>query len=497
MRIATSEQMRRLDQTAIKERGIPSIQLMETAARAVADEALKLLPEQERSQAAVFCGPGNNGGDGLAAARFLHLAGVEVRVFLVGDRNKMTEDSLEMEHRLNEVGVKLESFTLNEMDKKWLDCCSVIVDAIFGIGLHSPVKQYAAEAINFINQCAASVVSVDIPSGVEADTGTVLGTAVNAVKTITFTLPKLGHFLGDGTLCSGEVMVVPIGIPEDLIEREVYPTICTEPAYLPQRKRDTHKGNYGRILVFAGSRGYTGAPAFAANAAVRSGAGLVFLTVPEEIYTIEAVKCNEAMVSPLPNQNDTVLEKAESCSAVLVGPGLGNSPRAKELTFTLIEGLTKPLVLDADGINILSLHIDSLDNREGITVLTPHDVEFARLNGGESVGEDRLETAREFAIKHGCILVLKGYRTITAFPDGTCFINTTGNPGMAKGGSGDILAGMIVSFLGQGMSPKEAVPAAVYLHGRAGDLCAAQVGEYGMTPCDILQAIPSAILKPI
>jgi len=496
MRIATSDQTRRLDQVAILDRGIPSLRLMETAARAVAEEALKCLPEPRLAQAAVFCGPGNNGGDGLAAARLLYEAGVVVRVFLVGDRRKMTRDAQEMERKLINLNVKLENFTLSPDDEVWFQQCAVMIDAIFGIGLHSEVSKPAADAIALMNRCPAQVIAVDIPSGVEADSGRILGDAVNAVKTITFTYPKVGHYVSDGALCSGEVIPVPIGIPADLIEQEVWNTELTKPPYLPRRKRDTHKGDYGKVFLLAGSRGYTGAPAFAANAAVRSGSGLVFLMVPENIYAIEAVKCDEAMVMPLPDDNSAVLKQAEACSAVLLGPGLGSSSRSKDLTLLLTEKLSKPLVVDADGINILSLHIDSLDNRSGLTVLTPHDGEFARLNGGP-VGENRLEPARQFAVRHGCFLVLKGYRTITACPDGACFINTTGNPGMAKGGSGDVLAGMIVSLLGQGLPPKEAVSAAVYLHGRAGDLSAEAFGEYGMIPSDLIRAIPTAILKPI
>lgn len=496
-RLATAEQMRRLDHIAIVDRNIPSIQLMETAARAVAEEALKLLPNENRGQVAVFCGPGNNGGDGLAAARFLQEKGVFVRAFLVGERRKMTEDSQEMERRLAQKGVKLEDFTSMNQAQEWLETCDLIIDAIFGIGLHSEVKGLAAAAIAVMKKATAMVLSVDIPSGVNADSGEVLGIAANAVKTITFTLSKAGLCVGEGAVCSGEVIVVSIGIPDGLLNAEQFDTFCTEPPILPPRQRDTHKGNYGKILVYGGCRGYTGAPAFSANAAVRCGSGLVFLAVPEDIYEIEAIKCNEAMVSPLSLQNEELLAKGENCSAVLIGPGLGNSTRSQELTMLFMEQLTKPLVVDADGINILSMHIDSLDNRQGMTVLTPHDGEFARLNGGIPVGKNRLETARQFAVTHGCILVLKGHRTITAFPDGVCFINPTGNPGMAKGGSGDVLSGMIVSLLGQGIPAKTAVPAAVYLHGRAGDLCAQQLGEYGMTPSDMIRTIPNAILNPI
>ncbi len=262
---------------------------------------------------------------------------------------------------------------------------------------------------------------------------------------------------------------------------------------LPVRDRNGHKGTFGKVHILAGCVGFTGAPAFASAAAVRTGSGLVFLSVPREIWPVLAVKCQEAMPSPVP-PFPVLLEKMNSSDGVLIGPGLGRSRKTDVRTLRLIEQVQPPLVLDADGINAAAEHIDVLDTRRGrLTVLTPHDGEFLRLTRGEGIGSDREAAARAFARQHGCVLVLKGHRTITAFPDGETFVNTTGNPGMAKGGSGDVLAGMILSLLGQGLSPQKAVPAAVWLHGRAGDLAAARLGEYGMTPTDLLETIPMAI----
>lgn len=262
---------------------------------------------------------------------------------------------------------------------------------------------------------------------------------------------------------------------------------------LPVRDRNGHKGTFGKVHILAGSVGFTGAPAFAANSAVRTGSGLVFLSVPEAIWPILAVKCSEAMPSPVA-AFDTLLDKMNSADAVLIGPGLGRSRKTDVRTVRLVEAIEKPLVLDADGINAVAEHIHVLKTRHGrLTVLTPHDGEFLRLTGGKPIGFDREKAAADFAREHGCVLVLKGHRTITAFPDGETFVNTTGNPGMAKGGSGDVLAGMILSLLGQGIDPKRAVPSAVWLHGRAGDLAADVLGEYGMTPTDLLERIPHAI----
>lgn len=262
---------------------------------------------------------------------------------------------------------------------------------------------------------------------------------------------------------------------------------------LPVRDRNGHKGTFGRVHILAGCVGFTGAPAFASAAAVRTGSGLVFLSVPREIWPVLAVKCREAMPSPVP-PFPVLLEKMNGSDGVLIGPGLGRSRKTDVRTLRLIEQVQPPLVLDADGINAAAEHIDVLDTRRGrLTVLTPHDGEFLRLTRGEAIGPDREAAARAFARQHGCVLVLKGHRTITAFPDGDTFVNTTGNPGMAKGGSGDVLAGMILSLLGQGLDPQKAIPAAVWLHGRAGDLAAARLGEYGMTPTDLLETIPMAI----
>lgn len=266
---------------------------------------------------------------------------------------------------------------------------------------------------------------------------------------------------------------------------------------LPHRRRDAYKGDFGRIMIVAGSVGYTGAPVLAARAAVRTGSGLVFLLVPRDIWDVVAVKCDEAMPAPMPASIPQLLEKISACDALLLGPGLGRNADTDACVLEIIRSAACPLVLDADGINAVSGHIDILDGRRGrLTVLTPHDGEFARLCGvsvQKGDEQERLNESREFARAHGCVLVRKGHRTITAFPDGRAYFNTTGNPGMAKGGSGDVLAGMIVSLLGQSIPPERAIPAAVWFHGRAGDLCAEIKGEYGMTPTDMVEHIPDAM----
>ncbi len=261
-------------------------------------------------------------------------------------------------------------------------------------------------------------------------------------------------------------------------------------ALLPRRRADGHKGNFGKVYVCGGAVGYTGAPVFAGEAAVRTGSGLVFVGVPPEIYPIAASRCAVSMVHPLPREYRTLLERVSACDAALVGPGLGRAAEAERMACRLAEDLEIPLVLDADGINAAAAHIDVLKGRRGPTVVTPHEGEFLRLGGELSLGRER--AAAEFARRNGCILVLKGPGTIVAAPDGRLMENTTGNCGMAKGGSGDVLAGMVLSLIGQGADPFDAAVCAVWLHGRAGDLCARDLTEYAMTPMDLIERLPAA-----
>lgn len=548
--LATTAQMKQLDRLAIQERGISSLALMEQAAQAVADAVGEVLaplkserqagsigtvmmragnrePTQEERREenelrtiveskntdptpriAVFCGPGNNGGDGIAAARLLLEKGFRVRTFLVGDRGKMTPDAQKMKEKLLAAGGTLEEF--QPEDKRqllWLATCDCMVDALLGIGLKRPVEGMFLAAVQAMNRRICPVVACDVPSGLDADTGEVLGEAVRAKTTVTLTCSKPGLYLGKGRVYSGQVEVADIGIPFDLVVAMVYrgerPLLVTGPGQyiLPRRPRTAHKGDFGKVMILAGSEGYTGAPVLAARAAVRTGAGLVFLGVPREIYPIVAVKCDEAMPFPLPEEYNQLLEKARSCDVALIGPGLGRGPRVEELVLSLLADLKIPVILDADGINALSGHIDILDKRSAPTVLTPHDGEFQRLTGCTMPIRDRLAAARDFAGAHGCILVLKGHATVTAAPNGQAWINATGNPGMAKGGSGDVLAGMIAALWGQKHlnSPHtqraELAALAVCYHGMAGDRCAERLGEYAMTSGDILETLPMVLLE--
>lgn len=264
-------------------------------------------------------------------------------------------------------------------------------------------------------------------------------------------------------------------------------------ALLPPRDPRGHKGTFGKVYVYGGSVGCTGAPVYAGEAAVRTGSGLVYVGVPEEIYPIAAARCDAAMAHPIPADPAALRQRMTGCDAVLLGPGLGRAPETERVVLHLLANLSQPLVLDADGINAISSHIDELDDRRGVTVLTPHEGEFARLDGSFTPGGgQREQAAQRFARRHNCVLVLKGPGTLVAGPDGRLFCNATGNCGMAKGGSGDVLAGMVLSLLGQGAGPVEAAVCAVWLHGRAGDLAERELTAYAMTPSDLLRWLPAA-----
>jgi len=497
-KLLTAARVRALDAHAIRELGVPSTLLMTNAAAHVAEAALCLLEGRNRT-AAVFAGPGNNGGDGIAAALCLLKRGVPVRVFLTGDRERMTPDAREMERRLAEFGGATETWLPEDPGQNdYVNHCGVLIDAIFGFGLHAPVQGAALAAIRAMNGASAPVVAADMPSGIETDTGNVLGEAAYADVTVTFSALKPGHVLEEGAAHSGRVLVRDIGIPAaetDAVPSDMF-AVTADAVRLPRRPRVSHKGDYGRVLILGGSVGYTGAPLFAAQAAVRSGAGLVFLGVPESVYPIVAAGCRETMPFPLPDVGgmlapaawDAIAEKLAGCDVCLVGPGLGRSPETEALVLRLLRESPVPLILDADGINALAGHINELDEANVPVFLTPHAGEFARLGG--VIGADRLAAARGFAEAHRCTLVLKGHRTVTALPDGRVYVNTGGNPGMARGGTGDVLAGVLAAFLGQ----KLPVWDGVFVHSAAGDLAAAELGEYGMTPSDLLDRLP-AVLK--
>ncbi|MEG2009636.1 MAG: NAD(P)H-hydrate dehydratase [Oscillospiraceae bacterium] len=495
MRLCNSKTMADADSRAIHVLGVPSCLLMTNAARHLADAALELLHENKR--ALIFCGSGNNGGDGIATAVRLLSQGISLRCFLVGKREKMTADTAEMERRLIEVGGVLEDFSPKnaEIPKLAMDA-GVIIDAIFGIGLSREIKGDALAAVKIINGAKAPVISADIPSGVEADTGRILGEAVNADLTLTFSMAKPGHFAEPGCCCRGQLRVFDIGLPKEIldeIQTDVF-SIGLGELFLPKRPKISHKGDYGRLLIIGGCTGFTGAPALCARAAEKAGAGLVSLGVPREIYPIEASRLWSSMPFPLEDDKGKlslsalpqILEKLSQSDACVIGCGLSRGAELTELVRSLLHTSAKPLVIDADGLFALGNDPETIKSAQTPPILTPHEGEFLRL-GGVLTG-DRISDARSFAKSRNCVLVLKGHRTICAFPEGEVYIIDAGNPGMAKGGSGDVLAGLIGGLLVQ-LPQKQAVLSACLIHGAAGDSAAKRLGEYSLLPEDIIYEV--------
>lgn len=498
---SSAEAMKRADNVAINERGISSLGLVRVAAKGIFEAASRFIEGKENKKAAVFSGSGNNGADGIAVAILLAKAGVKTDIWLTG--SKVSADTAVLIEEAEALGVSVSPFE-PESARRSVQTADVIIDAMFGIGLHSPLRGAALEAAGIINECGVPVVAADIPSGVHADTGRILGEAVKADVTVTFSHAKPGLFLEPGCEKSGQVRVWDIGIPEDILQSAVLPLALTDEEFvkehLPRRRELSHKGDYGKALIIAGSRGFTGAPYMAALAAVRSGAGLVWLGVPECAYPVLAARCTSSMPFPLPDDGESsgvegggltlaalpyIEKKLAGANVCLLGPGLGQGIGTRKLARTLIRETTLPMVVDADGINSLKGHIDILDEAAGPRVLTPHEGEFARL-GGDVTEEGRLRTALGFAERHRCVLLLKGHRTVIAAPDGRAFINTTGNSGMAKGGSGDVLSGLITSLIAQGAAPFEAAVMAAWIHGAAADLTARRLSPYTMTPPDVV-----------
>jgi len=541
MKLATAGQMRDVDNHVIENLGVSGAELMSKAAEHLARAAMEHVPP--KGYVAVFCGTGNNGGDGIGAAAYLIQNGVSVRTIIVGNPEDLTPDSQKMAERLVSRGGSLERFLPSSDIVDFVSHCAVVIDAVYGIGLNSELRDNALSAVSIINSSGAFVISADIATGVHADTGAILGDAVRASLTITFSLAKPGHFVEPGCICCGELRVCDIGIPPALLSgivSHMYAAMSSD-IFLPKRRRNTHKGDYGRALVIAGSVGFSGAPALSARAATKTGAGLVSLGVPKSIYDIMAVKLNEEMPFPLPengkgqlvaNATGEILRRVKDSDVCLLGPGLGLSDEIPELVQSIIRMSETPVVLDADGLNAIAGNVEALGQATCPLILTPHPGEFARLcgsaayaavSGGEVTGSgaavdvttsgaaatggagadipdssaaapaDRIRAACDFASKYGCILVLKGHRTIMALPNGIAYVNTTGGPAMAKGGSGDVLAGMITALIAQKLPIVHAVVAAVYIHGLAGDMCADEYGEYSVTASDIIDMLPRAI----
>ncbi|HVS00082.1 MAG TPA: NAD(P)H-hydrate dehydratase [Thermoanaerobaculia bacterium] len=518
MRILSAEAMRAVDRHAIEELGVPGMVLMENAALGVV-EAIGEVYGEARS-AAVFCGPGNNGGDGLAVARLLTVRGYDVRIFLVRPADKpagLTGDAgtqlaivRKLDLPLQEVGPgdDLAPVLAAARDS------DVIVDALFGTGLGRPLEGVFAALVEGLNGLPVPRVAVDLPSGLNGSRSDVFGPHVRAHLTVTFAAPKVAHVFPPASEAVGELVVTDLGVPQDLVDDAAEPGGALHllvgeelAALVPPREPGTHKGDYGHALIVAGSPGKSGAAILAARAAIRAGAGLVTAAVPAPILDVVDLGSIESMSLALPagpvadggqlteEAAARVLAAAEGKDALAVGPGLGTD--AAPAIRRIAAECPLPLVLDADGLNAFAGRAAELAGRPGPTVLTPHPGELGRLLGISTaeVQADRIAAARRAAAETGAVTVLKGSLTLIAEPDGTVWVNPTGNPGMASGGTGDVLTGMIAGLLAQGLGPLDAARLGVYLHGLAGDLAAARLGEPSLAAGDLLDSLPAAFRR--
>lgn len=556
MKIVTNKQMQEIDRDTIEKQGVPGLTLMENAGKACVKHILKCIShichsdrprakgEGERRNplnnkgkgsldsapstrsarsgqaqkglarddnygglVTIFCGKGNNGGDGFVIVRLLKEKGFDVNVFLIGEGSDLKGDAKINYERYLKLGKVKE--IKNESNASIIPHPSslIIIDAIFGTGLSSEVKGIYKQVIENINNAGKYIFSVDIPSGIHGDTGEVLGVAVKANETVTFGLPKFGHFFKDGREFSGKLHIEDIGLsPKSIKKVNSMINVLIEDEILKifkKRKPESHKGTYGHVFIIGGSSGKTGAPKMAAMAALKSGAGLVTLGIPKAIETSIEKFHVETMSESLADKDGMlsasacpkILELSKNKDVICYGPGIGLNDEIVNLTKELIKQSEKPIVIDADGINAIAKDIKVLKDKKSTLILTPHPGEMARLISKDTkyVNENRVEIARNFAKENDVILVLKGHETVIADINGEVFINTTGNPGMATAGMGDALSGMIAAFAAGPYEILEGTLLGVYLHGLAGDLAIKDVGETGLTTSDLIKYIPKAI----
>lgn len=509
MKLASPIDMRKLDQIAMDKYNIPGILLMENAALNVAGKAKEMLGNTYRDRKTlVVAGKGNNGGDGFATARHLIQWGYSVITICLCERSQVTGEPelyLKILEKLNAPVM----FVYDEADlieiSRIFNEAYLIIDGIFGTGFHGSVEGLYESVIQAVNKSNARVLSIDIPSGINGDSGQVTGIAVKADETVTFTLPKPGLMQFPGAEYAGRVTVADIGIPAEAIEQLSLDGQVTDSDviadYIPIRPKDANKGVFGKILIVTGSRGMTGAGILSAEAAFRTGSGLVYLAVPESLTGIYGTAICEAITIPLkdkdgcimPENTDELTKRAELMDTVVIGPGLSTNAGVAELVKKFIVRCGKPMVIDADALNIISDDPQILKKRPAPTVITPHPGEFSRLTKMtvEEIRKNRVKAALEYSREWNVTVVLKGAGTVTANPKGEYFINTSGNPGLAVAGSGDVLAGITGSLIGQGVKPDMAAVLGVYMHGKCGDLLSDKYKRQGgFTAGEICAAIP-------
>lgn len=511
MFVAGQKDMQQMDQYTMESLGLPGVVLMENAGSRIVEEIVATSKSitSKKPKVLILAGGGNNGGDGFVVARRLVDLGWEAQLWLLVPAEKITGDAkVHLNAYLNR-GLTL--FTLKQFDElqHQLTQADLIVDAILGTGVKGTVREPLARIIKMVNDRendSTPVISVDIPSGVNSDDGNVVGEAIKATKTVTFVFPKRGFFLQDGPMYVGEWKAVDISVPPS-IARDLnlqLPQIITESLIkesIPARPQNGHKGTFGHALVIGGSRSYVGAPIFTAKAALHSGAGLVTLAIPKGIYPMAATQYPEALFLPLSEEKgghfsreaiEELVPHLQQYDSIAVGPGMSRFPGGEEWLAKLVTAQTdQPIVVDADALYLLRNNLEQLKQHRGAVIFTPHPGEMAALikKSVKEIEENRIEIARKFAVEHQVLLLLKGHRSIIAAPGGEVYINPYGHDALGKGGSGDVLTGLITSFLAQGASPLQALLIASFLHAKAGEEKAIALSHYGVMPVDLIDGV--------
>jgi len=512
MRVLNTAQMREADRRTIHEIGIPSIVLMENAGRQAVAAMEASFEDLSISRVAVLCGRGNNGGDGFVVARTLIQRGIDTSVFLLGSVTEIQGDARTNIEVLGHIGLTTVEITSPqdwELHFSEISECDIVVDAILGTGFHGGLAGLLQTVVADVNGLGVPIVAIDLPTGLSADSADLEGEAIEASMTVTLAAPKIPLVFPPAESHAGDLVIADIGIPHPVIDEldGPYLELLTRDRMLeivPARAADSHKGDFGRVLIVAGSMGRTGAAHLAALGALRSGAGLVTVATPRSCVPIVAAMGPEYMTEPLDETPSGAIDFASldrlfelNADVIAVGPGIGQDPGTIAFVHGLLERAGVPVVIDADALNAFAIDPDRLMGRDGVDVIvTPHPGEMSRLLGMpiESVQRDRLARAREFATAHRVHVVLKGHRTVIAGPDGRSFVNLTGNAGMATGGTGDLLTGMIAAWVAQLLDAEAACKLSVYLHGSAGDLAASEAGEAAMIASDIASHLGDALL---
>jgi hydroxyethylthiazole kinase-like uncharacterized protein yjeF len=503
MKVSRVSEMRDLDREATDDFGITQEMLMENAGNAAYFVILSEFGVQGRKFVA-FCGTGNNGGDGFVVARKIHSTGGAVRVFFLGESDKLEGAAKKNFDIISRMPIEVSNVQSIEQIKEATSDCDAIVDAIFGTGISREVTGIYKDTIQLINESKKKVFSIDIPSGVNGDTGQVMGSAVRSNYTITYGLPKIGNMLYPGFELCGKLYVSHISFPPSLYNTDSIKVQINGPVELPQRDRDTHKGSYGRALFIAGSSNYLGAPYFSALSFLKAGGGLSYLATPKSISPFLASKGSEIVFVPQKETSseslaieskEELLEFSKRVSMVIMGPGLSLNKETQELVRELARKIETPLLIDGDGITAIAEEVKLIKERKAETILTPHGGEMSRITKMEvsEVNEDKINVLQRTAKELNAIIVLKGAHSLVGYPDESVYINTSGNPGMATAGSGDILTGAIAAMYGLGLPLRDAVRMGVFIHGLSGDLAAREKGEDGITAQDILDYLPSAV----